>query len=107
MSAESQTSLIITDRIKSPIKCVFGEDSVAMSSNASIGEANDVIPAEITGERVTIGFNNKYMIDALRVCDTDEVKIILNGPVSPILVVPPEGENFIFLILPVRLKNEG
>ena len=102
-----RTSLIITDRIKSPIKCVFSDDSVSMSSNASIGEANDIIPAEITGDRVTIGFNNKYMIDALRVCDTDEVKIILNGPVSPILVVPPEGENFIFLILPVRLKNEG
>ena len=56
---------------------------------------------------ILVGFNNKYMIDALRVCDTDEVKIILNGPVSPILVVPPEGENFIFLILPMRLKNEG
>jgi len=102
-----RTSLIITDRIKSPIKCIFAENSIIMSSNASIGASNDKISAEITGEDITIGFNNKYMIDALRVCDTDEVKIILNSPVAPILVVPVEGEEFIFLILPVRLKNEN
>ncbi len=102
-----RTSLIITDRIKSPIKCVFSNDSIVMSSTASIGASNDKIPAEITGDDITIGFNNKYMIDALRVCDTDEVKIMLNSPVAPILVVPTEGEDFIFLILPVRLKNEN
>jgi DNA polymerase-3 subunit beta len=47
------------------------------------------------------------MLDALKVCDTDEVRIMLNGAVSPILILPPEGDNFIFLILPVRLKNEN
>ena len=46
------------------------------------------------------------MLDALKVCDTDEVRIMLNGPVAPILIVPNEGDEFIFLILPVRLKNE-
>ena len=46
------------------------------------------------------------MLDALRVCDTDEIRVMLNGAVSPILIVPPEGDEFIFLILPVRLKNE-
>ena len=102
-----RTSLIITDRIKSPIKCVFANDCIVMSSNASIGASNDKISAEITGEDITVGFNNKYMIDALRVCDTDEIKIMLNSPVAPILVVPVEGDEFIFLILPVRLKNEN
>ena len=77
-----------------------------MSSNASIGNSTDKIQAQIEGDDCTVGFNNKYMIDALRVCDSDEVRIMLNGPVSPILVVPVEGDSFIFLILPVRLKNE-
>ena len=101
-----RTSLIITDRIKSPIKCVFANGEIKMSSNASIGASSDKISAEIEGDDCTVGFNNKYMIDVLRVCDTDEVRIMLNGPVAPILVVPTEGESFIFLILPVRLKNE-
>jgi DNA polymerase-3 subunit beta len=102
-----RTSLIITDKIKSPVKCVFGEDTIKISSITSLGTANDKIPAKIEGDGCTIGFNNKYMLDALKVCDTDEVRIMLNGAVSPILILPPEGDNFIFLILPVRLKNEN
>ncbi len=101
-----RTSLIITDKIKSPVKCVFEDNLIKISSITSLGTANDKISAAIEGESCTIGFNNKYMIEALRVCDSDEIKILLNGPVSPILLVPNQGEEFIFLILPVRLKNE-
>lgn len=101
-----RTSLIITDKLKSPVKCVFKNDLIDISSVTSLGTASDRISCRLEGDDCTIGFNNKYMIEALRVCDTDEVKVMLNGPVSPILIVPPEGDSFIFLILPVRLKNE-
>lgn len=101
-----RTSLIITEKIKSPIKCVFDGNMIEMSSITSLGTANDRVAAKIDGESCTIGFNNKYMLDALRACDTDEVRIMLNGAVAPILIVPNEGNDFIFLILPVRLKNE-
>ena len=101
-----RTSLIITDKIKSPVKCVFEDNTIKMSSITSLGTANDRISAQIEGDSCTIGFNNKYMLEALRVCDTDEVRIMLNGAVLPILIVPNQGDEFIFLILPVRLKNE-
>lgn len=101
-----RTSLIITDKIKSPIKCVFDENSIKISSITSLGTANDRIPASIEGEGCTIGFNNKYVLDALKVCDSDEIRIMLSGSVKPILIVPKQGDEFIFLILPVRLKNE-
>lgn len=101
-----RTSLIITDKLKSPVKCIFGENLIKISSITSLGTANDRLPAQIEGESCTIGFNNKYMLDALKVCDTDEVRIMLNGAVAPILIVPNQGDEFIFLILPVRLKNE-
>ena len=101
-----RTSLIITEKIKSPVKCIFDDNMIKMSSITSLGTANDRIPASIDGETCTIGFNNKYMLDALRACDSDEVRIMLNGAVAPILIVPNEGDEFIFLILPVRLKNE-
>lgn len=101
-----RTSLIITDKIKSPVKCIFGDNLIKISSITSLGTANDRLSAKIEGEGCTIGFNNKYMLDALKVCDTDEVRIMLNGAVAPILIVPNDGDSFIFLILPVRLKNE-
>lgn len=101
-----RTSLIISDKIKSPIKCVFENNFIKMSSVTSLGTANDKIPALIEGEACSIGFNNRYMLEALRVCDADEVRILLNGSVSPIVIAPLEGDEFLFLILPVRLKNE-
>ena len=59
----------------------------------------------IEGKNIEIGFNNRYLLDALKACNTDRVKIQLNGAISPILILPTEGESFIFLVLPVRLKK--
>jgi DNA polymerase-3 subunit beta len=53
-----------------------------------------------------MGFNNKYLLDALKASDCDMVKLQINGPVSPMRVVPLEGESFLFLVLPVRVKND-
>ncbi len=101
-----RTSLIITDKVKSPLRCSFDTGEIRISSTTSLGSANDKVPAEITGAAVEIGFNNRFLLEALRVCDTDEVYLQLNGSVAPILIVPPQGDSFLFLILPVRLKAE-
>ncbi len=101
-----RTSLIISDKITSPIRCLFNENNIKVSSSTAVGTANDKINAIITGDTVEIGFNNRFLLEALRVADTDEVKIELNGAVSPILILPPENDNFTFLVLPVRLKAE-
>jgi len=102
-----RTSLIITDKLKSSVKCSFEANSIHISSVTALGTANDRILAQVSGEPLEIGFNNKYITEALRVCDSDEVKIELNGPVSPILILPTQGDNFLFLVLPVRLKTEA
>ncbi|MCH5191999.1 MAG: DNA polymerase III subunit beta [Oscillospiraceae bacterium] len=105
-----RASLIITERIKSYIRCIFDEGSIRISSTTALGSANDRIIAETQGERVEIGFNNKYLLDALRVCDTDEIILRLNGPTSPIIMVPNDSESliyessFLFMVLPVRMN---
>ena len=101
-----RTSLIIADRLTSPIRCYFNEDIIHISSSTAIGTANDKIGAKIEGSPVEIGFNNKFLLDALKVADTDEVIVERNGPVSPIIIKPTQGDSFTFLILPVRLKGE-
>lgn len=101
-----RASLIISDKLTSPVRCLFNDNTVKISSSTTIGTAIDKITAEISGDAVEIGFNNRFLLDALKVSDTDEVKIELNGGVSPIIILPPEGDSFIFLILPVRLKAE-
>jgi DNA polymerase-3 subunit beta len=56
------------------------------------------------GESVEMGFNNKYLMDALRAADTDEVRIENLRALSPIKILPPEGEDTSSLCSPVRLK---
>ena len=100
-----RTSLIITDKTKSLVSCIFDDNSIKVNSVTSLGTANDKIPASVEGNRVEIGFNNRYLLDALRASGTDEVKIELNGSISPILILPTQGDSFTFLVLPVRLKK--
>ncbi|MBQ7689379.1 MAG: DNA polymerase III subunit beta [Clostridia bacterium] len=101
-----RASIIITEKIKSPIKFIFDEDTIKISAVTAMGSANDKIAGSTEGKRTEIGFNNRFMLDALRSCDTDEVLIHLNGPVSPAVIVPPESDSFLYLILPVRIKSE-
>lgn len=101
-----RTSLIITDRAKSPIRCIFDDNLIRISSTTALGTANDRLPCEGSGDKMEIGFNNRYLLDALRVCDADEVLVKLSSPILPILITPVEGDDFLFLVLPVRLKTE-
>ncbi|MBR2454507.1 MAG: DNA polymerase III subunit beta [Clostridia bacterium] len=110
ISSIERTSLIITERIKSYVRCIFDAESIRISSTTALGTANDRILADIQGERVEIGFNNKYLLDALKVCDTDEITLRLNGATSPIIMVPEDDgsliyeRSFLFMVLPVRMN---
>jgi len=99
-----RASIFITERAKSPIKCSLGDNLIKIYATTALGAADDRVPAKITGNMLEIGFNNKFLTDALRVCDTDEVLIRLASPVLPIVIQPVEGDSFLFLILPVKLK---
>lgn len=101
-----RVSLLITDRLKSPVRCLFADNEVKLNCTTSMGRASDQIDVEMTGQSVEIGFNNRYLLEALRNTECDEVKVQLGGPLSPMKVVPKEGDNFLFLVLPVRLKSE-
>ncbi|MBR2876823.1 MAG: DNA polymerase III subunit beta [Clostridia bacterium] len=107
LNSVDRTSLLITSKIKSPIRCVFEDNTIKISSTTSLGAANDKVPASIDGKRVEIGFNNTYLTDCLKTVDVDEINVELNGPISPIIIKPLEGDSFIFLIIPMRLKNEA
>lgn len=100
-----RTTIVINDRLKSPVRCIFADDVIKVSCiNANV-RVFDKIPAEIVGTRVEIGFNGKFFLDALKAIDSDKVKVELNGTLSPIKISPVEGDDFLFIILPVRLKG--
>ncbi len=99
-------SLLNSEKIQSPVRCKFHDNEIRISCASSVGRANDVISVPVIGESVEIGFNNRYMLEALKNTDSDEVKIVLNGSVSPIVIRPVQGDSFLSLVVPVRLANE-
>ena len=107
MESVERASLLISDRLRSPIRVSFDKGGlVKISCSTSVGKFYDEFPCKIDGETVEMGFNNRYLMDALRSADTDEVRVQIFGALSPIKILPPEGENYLFLVLPVRLKND-
>jgi DNA polymerase-3 subunit beta len=102
-----RTLPVIENDKKNPIRCLFDSDEMRVSTVSSLGRVVDYTHANISGDRVEIGFNSKFILDALHSADTDQVKIELSGAVSPAKVVPVNDDAFLFLVLPMRLKNEG
>ena len=102
-----RTLPVIENNQKNPIRCLFDGDQMRVSTVSSLGRVVDYTHANTSGDRVEIGFNSKFMLDALHASDTDEVKIELGGPVSPAVIKPINSDSFIFLVLPMRLKNEN
>lgn len=100
-----RSMLIINEKNKSPIRCEFNGDTLSMSCTTALGKINDKINIKYNGEPIAIGFNAKYLLDAFKACDTDSAKILLtSSSVAPIIIVPVEGREFTFLLLPMRLK---
>lgn len=102
-----RTLPVIENNSKNPIRCLFDADEMRVSTVSALGRVVDYTHANCSGDRVEIGFNSKYVLDALNAADTDQVKIELGGPVSPVKILPLSGESFLFLVLPMRLKNEN
>ena len=101
-----RVSVVISEKQKSPVRCLFDHDKVLLSAKTGNGEAKDVCRLSGDGGGLEIGFNNRYLMEALRYAPADTVKIELNTGVSPAIIVPTEGEeNFLYMVLPVRLKS--
>lgn len=109
ISSLERVSIIISDKLKSPVRCIFNEGIVKLYSASSLGKASDECMIEgDDAEGLEIGFNDKYFIEALRAAPSDEVILELNSGVNPCVITPSGDENsFLYMILPVRLKAEG
>ncbi len=106
IDAVERVSLLISDRIKSPLRIKFIEDEIVLNCSTALGRAIDTIPASIEGGTLEMGFNNRYLLDALRAAQCDEVCLEISGSLSPMKVLPSNSDAFVFLVLPVRLKSD-
>lgn len=100
-----RVSLIISEKLKSPLRCVFGDGQVSITTKTGIGDAADQCPIEGDGQGLEIGFNNKYLMDALKAAPADKLRLEFSSGVAPCVILPTEeNDSFTYMVLPVRLK---
>ena len=101
-----RVGLIVSEKYKSPVRCVFSDQVLQLRTNTTIGAAEDRCAIAGDGKELEIGFNVRYLADALRVIPSEEVVLELTNGLSPIVLTPAEEKyDFAYMVLPVRIKN--
>ena len=101
-----RVGLIVSEKYKSPLACTFSHQVVRMRTNNTIGAAEDQCSIAGDGKELEIGFNVRYLADALKVIPSEEVTMELTNGLSPIVLTPvDEKYDFAYMVLPVRIKN--
>ena len=105
-SSMERVGLIVSEKYKSPVRCTFSNQEVQLRTNTTIGVAEDRCSIAGDGKDLEIGFNVRYLADALRAIPSEEVILELTNSLSPIVLTPAEEKyDFSYMVLPVRIKT--
>ncbi|GIP36030.1 DNA polymerase III subunit beta [Paenibacillus sp. J2TS4] len=108
MDAIDRAYLLSREDKTNIVKVVMNEDSTieVSSSSSELGKVKESLPiSNHSGDYLKISFNSKYMLDALKVIDCENVCIGFTGPMNPIVIQPEDGTKILQLILPYRTTN--
>lgn len=95
--------IVAVNKINSPVKCEFVNSELHMTIKTPMGEAEEVISLDkFVGDDVTIGFNGNYLYNGIKNADCENVTLILNSAISP-MVVTDDKNGFINLVVPMHL----
>ncbi len=105
-SSIDRVGLVVSEKYKSPVRCLFTNQEIHLKTLTTIGEAEDRCSVAGDGKELEIGFNVRYLADALRVVPTEEVVLELTNKLGPIVMTSPEEEyDFAYQIQPVRIRG--
>ena len=96
--------LLIRESDKKPIIIRIGDDDVELAISSAIGSMKENIAADKKGRDIVIGFNPRFLIDALRVIDDENVTLYMINSKAPCFIRDDE-QNYIYLILPVNIDS--
>ncbi len=108
MTSITRVSLILQENTKNPLRIIVGDDMIYLSSLTPTGHASDQCPAQGSGGDLHIGFNHRFMMDALKAVPAEKATLLMGTPSTPCIIIPtddPAGEeSFLFMVLPVRMS---
>ena len=99
-----RVSLLISESFSTPVRCYFNELNVVFTCATSMGRATETFNVKLEGESFEIGLNSRYLLEALKASDSEQVQILFNGPNAGVLIAPVDSDDFKYMIMPMRLK---
>jgi len=102
-----RVSLIVSESIKSPVVFLFDDNILKLRCQTALGKAYDECKISGDGEGLEIGFNSRYMLDALKACDSGKISMRFISGISPCVITGTEDDRFLHLISPVRIRNSN
>lgn len=105
LAGVERMALVLSESHLSPVRCLFDKDIVKFTCETPVGRAESAIACSCPCERLVIGINNRFMLNAFKAVDTDEMRIMVSDRMRPIIVLPPEGDHFRFLMMPLDLNE--
>ena len=100
-----RASLIITENSNdAPVKFLIENDNINVSCETIVGKVDDNIKVSTGDAQLEIGFFNEFLLGVLRACDDENVKIKFKKNINPMIITPIEGDEYVYLLLPRRLK---
>jgi DNA polymerase-3 subunit beta len=105
MSSIDRVALIISEKNSSPVRLTFSDEGIECLCTTPLGKAEDLCSCEGSGEGLEIGFNDRYLMDALKAAAAEKIELCLNSASSPCIIRAADGgDKFTYMILPVRLR---
>ncbi|NLV87868.1 MAG: DNA polymerase III subunit beta [Tissierellia bacterium] len=101
-----RASLLAKEERANLIKLSVREGKIFIKSNSEIGDVNEVVDAQIGGDDVNIAFNSRYLLEGVKVMNSEEIQLNFMGELNPCIINSVDDENYTYLVLPVRLAQE-
>lgn len=102
-AVERAALVIMTDERRCPVQLsMTSEDTLMISSTTEVGSHKETIDVNLEGVEIDIDFNYKYLLDALKAIDDEVIRMEFHGNQGPCIIFPVDGENYVYLILPIK-----
>lgn len=105
LNAIERATLVSRDSKKNPVELSIEKEKIVITSNTDIGTSYEEVAVKTEGNELKIGFNPKYLIDALKAVEDDVITAEFMSSLSPCIIENSKDESYKYLILPLRIKN--
>ncbi|MCH5304285.1 MAG: DNA polymerase III subunit beta [Ruminococcus sp.] len=102
---ERLSLVVANEKVKSPVRVFVSEKGILkLNQKTSMADGEDELEVKVEGENVEIGFNNQFLLDALKSIESDEIKLSFNGSLAPMTITPVNSDAQLALVVPMRMS---